>query len=99
MLGHVNESGTEMIVKSMNTLVECFPIQGPMLLEELLIKILSLIFSEKEPKSCKREYSSLIMLVIISNPNYFIQLVNKIQQQHQIEIIPQLLEFSFNLVS
>lgn len=98
MLGDVNDNGTSMLVKNMNILIENYPQQAPIFLEDVLMKIIGLLFDSKESKQCKREYLSLLISVSIINSSSFVQLSTKLNQLHQTDIISKILDYIFELV-
>jgi hypothetical protein len=82
----------------MYMLVDCFPQQAPAFLEDLLVRILGLMFSPTEPEACKREYAIFICRVILGNSSYFDQLLGRLQQAHQSDLIPLLLDLFADVV-
>ena len=98
MLGDVNETGTALVVKSMRVLVECFPQQAPQFLEDMLVKLLGLLFSSEEPMSCKREYAILLCHVIVFNSPYFMHICRGLQATHQTTILPGFVQFLCEMV-
>lgn len=98
MLGDMNDTGTCLLLKNMNILIENYPEAAPNFLEDILIKVLGLMFDSNENLTCKKEYHSLLITLILSNSSYFIQLCRNLNQKHQTDIIPQFLDYTFELV-
>lgn len=80
-LGNVQAAGTTLLTKTVQTIVQVFPQQGPTFLEPVLGKALYLVFSAEEPLDCKQAYVVLLCVLAYHNPQYLARLCQALAGQ------------------
>lgn len=73
-LGNVQAAGTTLLTKTVQTIIQVFPQQGPTFLEPVLGKALYLVFNAEEPLDCKQAYVVMLCVLAYHNAPYFARL-------------------------
>jgi len=77
LFGAVNERATMMIFPVLDTLLQCFPAEGPVLLEPVLLKLLGIVLGGKESDMMVASASGVLSRVMLQNSAAFGQLMTK----------------------
>eukprot|EP00026_Physarum_polycephalum_P001064 Phypoly_transcript_01065.p1 GENE.Phypoly_transcript_01065~~Phypoly_transcript_01065.p1 ORF type:complete len:971 (+),score=137.37 Phypoly_transcript_01065:1-2913(+) len=91
LIGNVSDEGTMFVLRALETLITLFPNESPPLLENVLRKILTLIFSNNETDVAITQYLSIFARIALQNVAFFLAFFDRVLQNSGQNMLPAFL--------